>query len=84
MNIDEQTEKAFTQLGKHIQILRENKNITLDELSKTTGIRKNYLKKIEDGLAYGVLVEKHLLKIARTLKISMQELFDFDVSLHIF
>lgn len=76
MNISEKIKAAFKQLGKHIQMLREERNISIKELSERTGIRKEYLKKIENGIAYGVILDKHLLKIAKELKVRLSELFD--------
>lgn len=52
--------------------------MTIKELSEKTGIRKEYLRKIENGKAYGVLFDKHLLKIAIALNTKISDLFDFD------
>jgi len=68
--------ERFEKLGKNIQKYREEKGITLSTLSKKTGIRKEYLQKIEDGKAYGVLLERHLFKIASALTIKISEMFD--------
>ena len=64
-------------LGKHIKNLREEKLITIKELSEKTGIRKDYIRKIEQGEAYGVLIDRHLLKIAFCLNIKLSQLLDF-------
>ena len=77
MNIDEKVKHEFKKLGLHIKKLREKRNVSIKELSKKTGIRKDYLNKIEDGSAYGVLIERHLLKISKILKISLYELVDY-------
>jgi len=66
-------------LGQNIQRIRNEKQITIKELSNITQIRVEYLRKIESGKAYGVLLDKHLLKIAMGLNIKIKELFDFDI-----
>lgn len=78
MNIDKKLEKSLKQFGLHIKKLREKRCITLNELAEKTRIRKDYLQKIENGTAYGVKLENHLLKIAKVLKISLYELFNFE------
>ena len=45
--------QKFKRLGKNIKELREKYEFSLDELSVKTGIRKQYLQKIESGIAYG-------------------------------
>ena len=67
----------FCKLGKHLQNLREERGITLKELSEKIGIRKEYLKRIENGNAYGVMLDTHLAKIAKVLKVSVSDLFNF-------
>ena len=47
-------------------------------MSEKTGIRKEYLRKIENGTAYGLLLDKHLLKIAIALNIHFYQLMDFE------
>ena len=64
-------------LGKNIQNLRREKNLTLKDLSQKTEIRTEYLKKIEEGTAYGILINKHLNKIANVFKIKIDDLFTF-------
>lgn len=76
MNYSESFIKACEKLGKRIQNLREEKQITIKEMSEQTGIRKEYLKKIEQGKAYGVALDKHLIKIANVLQIKMSILLD--------
>ena len=68
----------FKTFGKHIKKLREERSITIEELSEKTGIRKEYLLKIENGTAYGVKIEKHFFRIAKGLKISFSVLFNFE------
>ena len=77
MNSNNQIKEAFIKLGKHIKNLREERNLTIKDVSIKTGIRAEYLSKIEQGKAYGVRMETHLLRIAKTLKVKMSELLDF-------
>lgn len=78
MKISKQIKESFTKLGLHIKQLREDRSINIKELSIRTGIRKEYLKKIEKGTAYGVMIERHLVKIAKTFNIKLFELFDYE------
>ena len=78
MNIDEKVKETLKKLGMHIKELREEQEISTTELAQKTGIRKEYLEKIEDGRAYGVRMEKHLLKISKGLGIKFYQLFDFE------
>lgn len=75
--MNEEKKEDFKKLGTHIKKLREQKGLTLKELSERTGIRKEYLKKIEEGTAYGVLLCKHLVKIANALDISLCTMFKY-------
>ena len=47
-------------------------------MSENTGISVRYLRKIESGKAFGVLIDRHLLKISEFLNIKLSELFDFE------
>ncbi|MCR5261676.1 MAG: helix-turn-helix domain-containing protein [Candidatus Gastranaerophilales bacterium] len=76
MRYDENIKKEFENLGKNLQKMRENKKISLSEMSDMTGIRKEYLRKIEKGIAYGVRFERHLIKIADALNIDIFKLFE--------
>ena len=78
MNVDKKLAIAFRQLGLHIKNLREERDISIKELSKKTGIREEYLTKIENGTAYGVMLERHLAKIAKVFEIKFSQLFEFD------
>ena len=64
-------------LGNSIRNKREQKQISIKEMSTLTGIRTEYLRKIEFGTAYGIMFEKHLLKIANAMHLKLFELFDF-------
>ena len=54
--------QKFELLGKNIKELREKYTLTLKELSIKSGIRKQYLQKIENGTAYGFAIS-HLEKL---------------------
>ena len=77
MKIDEELKKDFILLGKRIKNLREERKFTIKDISLKTGIRIQYLQKIEKGIAYGVLIDKHLLKIAIVLQVKMSELLNY-------
>ena len=51
----------FECLGKRIKEKREEKGLTIDELSIKCGIRKIYLRKIEAGKAYGLSTTKFFM-----------------------
>lgn len=78
MKIKKKLEQEFILLGMHIKKLREERNISLKDLSQKTDIRWQYLQKIENGKAYGVLLERHLLKIANALSLDFVEIFKYD------
>lgn len=69
------SKQNFEKLGKHVQNLREERKISIEEMSYKTGIRKEYLRKIEKGTAYGVLLNKHLIKLAAALEVNLSKLF---------
>lgn len=77
MKYDEKFIEVCRKLGESINREREGKQISIKVLSEKTGIRAEYLKKIESGKAYGVLLDKHLLKIAKALNVKMSEMFNF-------
>ena len=78
MGCNKRVKESFTKLGLHIRQLREYRNISIKDLSTQTGIRQEYLKKIENGTAYGILIKRHLVKIAEVFEIKLFELFDYD------
>lgn len=77
MRNDEIRNKTFRKLGLHIQKLRALKNISFEELSKLSGINKKYLKRIEDGEAYGIN-PRHLTLLCKGFDITLPELLKFD------
>lgn len=66
-----------TGIGRKISELRRKKNYTLDELAEMTDTRKSVLGKIESDEAVPPLGT--LLKLSRTLDVSMAYFFDDEV-----
>lgn len=66
-------EEMFKNFGENVRKQREKENITLEELSKKTKIRKQYLKKIENGKATGIKVS-HIFIIAHAININEYKL----------
>ena len=77
MNYDENFIIICQKLGEKIKNIRIKKQITIKNMSDSTGISAKYLQKIEDGKAFGVLIERHLFKIANVLNIKLHDLLDF-------
>ena len=59
--------------GTNVYKKRTKIGMTRKELSIKTGIRKEYLKKIEEGSAKGILCS-HIFRIAQALKIEPYEI----------
>jgi len=78
MKIDDELKQDFILLGKQIRKLRQERNLTIQEISKITGISIQYLTKIETGLAYGVLMGRHLLKISNAFQVKFSDLFKYN------
>ncbi len=78
MHISEKIKTELKKLGQNIKYLRENRSISIKELSEKTEIRKEYLMKIENGNAYGVMLNTHLVKIAKAINVKLSELFDYE------
>ena len=55
MKINEYFKQKLILLGLRIKQLREERNLTIKDVALKTGIRIQYLQKIEKGLACGVL-----------------------------
>lgn len=77
INNNEKLKQDFILLGLHIKKLREERNLTTKDIALKTGIRVQYLQKIENGTAYGVKIEKHLYKISKALSVNFVEIFKF-------
>ena len=70
--MEEKVKKAFKNFGKNIKNFREKRNMTIQELSELTGIRTQYLKRIELGIAKR-LNASHIFIFAKALKIKPHE-----------
>lgn len=66
--------KLLTRVATNLKRIREEKNLTINELSKKTGINKNYLKKIEADNAPRLCLSK-VMKTVSALDIDYKELF---------
>ncbi len=64
----DEMKNIFKIFGQNVQNARIEKGITLDELSQKTGIRKQYLIKIEKGEAVRITAS-HLFIIAEGLNV---------------
>ena len=53
---DDEAIRLIKILGMNVKKIRLVKNISIKELSEKTGIRENYLKKIEKGEAVGITI----------------------------
>lgn len=60
--------KILKFFGQNVKKNRKKKGVTIEELSLKTGIRKQYLEKIERGEAFGVRTS-HLFIIADALDV---------------
>lgn len=58
-------------IGKIIQKLRKDKNLTQEELAERIDLSTNYLSKVERGLS--VLNAETFLKIAKVLNFSLED-----------
>lgn len=70
--MEEKVKKALKNFGKNIKNFREKRNMTIQELSELTGIRTQYLKRIELGTAKR-LNASHIFIFAKALKIKPHE-----------
>lgn len=66
----------MNEIYSKIRELRKEKNITLKELSESTGLSLSFLSQVERGICDITLMS--LGKIANTLDIDLKELFDND------
>ena len=63
----------FILIGKRVKEERELKGWSIEELSKITKIRKEYIKKIEAGIAYGLIFSKYT-KLANAFNVHLADL----------
>ena len=65
-------EEIFKKFGENIREFREERNMTLEDLSIITGIKAQYLKRIESGTAKR-LNANHIFIFAEAFKIKPHE-----------
>ena len=66
-------EEFFKKFGENIREFREERNMTIEELSTITGIRTQYLKRIELGTARR-LNTSHIFIFAEVFNIKPHEI----------
>lgn len=67
------TSETLKSLGKKVQKLRQEQNLTQEELAHQLGISRVYMGYIEQGRESPSL--KLLMKIARKFKVRVEDLF---------
>mgnify|MGYP002626481057 CR=1 FL=1 len=65
--------KLVERIGKNIKKVRENKGISIDELSQKIGFSKKYLNNLEEGKTLGTTIGR-LLIISDILKVKLHTL----------
>lgn len=63
-------------VGENVYNIRTKKGLTIKELSEKTGIRKEYLKKIEKGEAVGIMTGQ-IFRLAIGLDVRPYELVTY-------
>lgn len=61
-------------MGRKIRTIRTSKGLTLDQLSKLSGVSKSRLSDLENGLGSPTIAT--LQKIAKALRVSIEDLLD--------
>ena len=72
-DMSEEDKEVFIKFGQNIKKFRRERNMTIKELSELTGIRVQYLYKIEAGKAYG-LKTSHIFIFADAFKMKSYEI----------
>ena len=67
--------KQRKQLGNKIKSIREESQMTQEDLAFKANINVSYLAKIENG--YINTTVRYLIKISKALKVNVKDLFDF-------
>lgn len=66
-------QRELLKLGQKIKRLRQDQNLTQEELAQHAQMNTSYLAKIERGMVNTSV--RYLIKIARWLTVKIQELF---------
>lgn len=70
-------EQRMVLLGKRVNEVRQYKNITINELSKKSGLSTRYIKKIENGQALNINI-RHVYLLYKSLElVSIYDLLYF-------
>lgn len=69
-------EKFIKQFAKRVRRLRRSKDLTIEQLSKQSGIQANYIARIERALVNTSI--SHVYYLAKALKMKPRDMFDFD------
>lgn len=75
MKYEETFDKEREKLGEKIRDLREERDLTQEELAHKAKMNVSYLAKIENG--YVNTTVRYLIKIAKGLKVKVRDLFEF-------
>ncbi|RHM61013.1 XRE family transcriptional regulator [Erysipelatoclostridium sp. AM42-17] len=67
--------KVEVKFGQRLKDIRNNQNISQEELSFRCGLSKNYISDVERGTRNISL--QAIEKLAKGLQVSIKELFDF-------
>ena len=67
-------EIGLKKYGQHLRELRENRNLSPQELARAAGLETSHLLKIEDGLSNPLF--STLLALARALGVEPRELLE--------
>lgn len=70
-------EQRMGLLGNRLKEIRQQKNITINELSKKSGLSARYIKKIENGQAFNINI-RHVYLLYTSLElVSIYDLLYF-------
>ena len=76
--MNKMNEKEFMHMvGDRIKKLREQKGLTINELSQLSNVSKSYISSIERGIQKNPSI-KVLKKIAKTLNTSLETILSYD------
>jgi transcriptional regulator with XRE-family HTH domain len=75
LKLNFRSEKILIHFGKHLKKLRQQRGITQEDLAYSSGISLSQIARIETGKINPTLCT--LIEIAKNLKVSKQEFFNF-------
>ncbi len=68
--------KIFERFGRRLKELRENNNLTQEDLAGLVNVHQTYIGKLETGKANPSL--KLIYKLSSALKVSLHVFFEFE------